>query len=388
MNDTFLSAWDPLTFRRVLGHYPSGVAAITSNGPEGRPIGMVVSSFTSVSLDPPLVAFLPAKASTSWRLIRESGAFCVNVLGADQESICRQIAGRGDKFEGVAWSPDASGLPALSGAVAWIACEIEAVHDAGDHDIVVGRVRHLDVDDSVVPLLFFQGGYGRFASSSISAISEGDIVEHLRLVHDIHPRMREASVELGVEVLVIGLAGDELVILATSGHPDATRLPTRVGQRMPFVPPLGGAVAAFTDPEAWLDRGNLDDDSRAQLRSGIERTRARGWSATVSSTNSADLDGALLQMSPYAPTTEQMEAARHAVNRLGVGYEPESIEPGQEYPLRSVTVPVLSADGRARLVITAYGLPPSSRLEDLERHVERLRALAGTIELPATVLGR
>ena len=388
MHDALLNAWDPLTFRRVLGHFPSGVAAITSRGPEGRPIGMVVSSFTSVSLDPPLVAFLPAKTSTSWRLIRANGAFCVNVLGADQESICRQIAGRGNKFEGVAWSADASGLPALAGAVAWIACDIEAVHDAGDHDIAVGRVRHLDVDDSVVPLLFFQGGYGRFASSSISAITEADIVEHLRLVHDLHPRMREASVELGVEVLVIGLAGDQLVILATSGHPDAARLPTRVGQRMPFVPPLGGAIAAFTDPEAWLDRGKLDDDSRAQLRSGVERTRERGWSATVSSANSMELDGALLQMSPHLPTPEHMEAARRAVNDLGVGYEPESIEPGQEYPLRSVTVPVLGADGTARLVITAFGLPPSSSLDDLERYVEHLRDLAGTVELPANVLGR
>jgi flavin reductase (DIM6/NTAB) family NADH-FMN oxidoreductase RutF len=138
--------------------------------------------------------FFPAKGSTSWSAIRERGAFCVNVLGADQEAVCRQLAAKGgDKFDGVEWSPSAHELPALAGAVARIGCEIEAVHDAGDPDIVVGVVRHLDADEATVPLLFFQGGYGRFLSSSIAAVTERDIVEHLRLVEGLRADIVEAS---------------------------------------------------------------------------------------------------------------------------------------------------------------------------------------------------
>ena len=385
-------ALDPLdarAFRRVLGHYPSGVAVITSVSPEGKPVGMTVTSFTSVSLDPPLVAFFPDRRSSTWVAIRERGAFCVNVLGADQEAVCRQLAAKGgDKFQDVVWTPEALGLPALSNAVAWIGCEIETVHEAGDHYIVVGRVRHLSADQAIVPLLFFQGGYGRFASSSIAAITEADIVEHLRLVEDLRPAMVEASRALGIEVVVTGVAGEELVMLATSGHPDASRLPTAVGTRMPFVPPLGAAVAAFTDPDAWLARGNLGDAAREKLMQGIRGTRERGWSSTVTSAGAAALDRAMREMSLTDPTPEQREAVKQAVETLGTDHELTTIEPGREYPVRSVTVPVLDrADEKARLVLTAYGLPSTSRLEDVERYVTRLRRLAEPVTVPSTVLG-
>lgn len=157
-------------FRRVLGHFPTGVAAITSTGPDSLPVGMAVSSFTSVSLEPPLVAFFPAKSSTTWPSVRERGAFCVNILGVDQEAICRRLATKGgDKFAEIAWTRDIAGLPELTGAVAWIYCDIDAVHDAGDHEIVVGRVRRLEVDESVSPLLFYRGGYGMVSSPAATA---------------------------------------------------------------------------------------------------------------------------------------------------------------------------------------------------------------------------
>jgi len=92
---------DPAVFRQVLGSYPTGVCAITALGPDGQPVGMVVGTFTSVSLDPPLVGFLPDKNSSTWPLIEGAGRFCVNALGADQQATCRSLAARGpDKFAG------------------------------------------------------------------------------------------------------------------------------------------------------------------------------------------------------------------------------------------------------------------------------------------------
>ncbi|WP_084532260.1 flavin reductase family protein [Nocardia miyunensis] len=153
-------------FRSVLGHFPSGVVAITGRDVNGEPAGMAVSSFTSVSLDPPLVAFLPDKTSSTFPAIARRGTFCVNVLAAGQEDICRALAvSGGDKFADLSWHPGPHGDPVLDGAVAWIGCAIEAVHDAGDHRIVVGRVSDLAADPAAGPLLFFRSRYHRLAAA-------------------------------------------------------------------------------------------------------------------------------------------------------------------------------------------------------------------------------
>ena len=91
---TTQAAFDSSSFRHVLGHFATGVAVITAITPSG-PVGMAVSSFTSVSLEPPLVAFLPDKSSTSWPKICGAGVFCVNILSAGQEELCAQFARKG-----------------------------------------------------------------------------------------------------------------------------------------------------------------------------------------------------------------------------------------------------------------------------------------------------
>ncbi len=158
-----MPAFDAATFRTVLGHFCSGITIVTAvDG--GAPVGLTCQSFASVSLDPPLVLFVPAKASNSWPHIRAARHFCANVLAEDQEALGRRFALRGaDKFAGVGWRAGPSGAPVLDGSLAYVDCEIEAVHDGGDHDIVVGRVVDLAVTREATPLLFFRGGYGRFA---------------------------------------------------------------------------------------------------------------------------------------------------------------------------------------------------------------------------------
>jgi flavin reductase (DIM6/NTAB) family NADH-FMN oxidoreductase RutF len=156
---------DPDRFRLVLGHLPTGVTVVTAHHP-GGPAAMSANSVTSVSLQPPLILFCPAKSSTSWPLIRESGRFCVNVFAAHHGEISKRFAAQGvDRFDGVAWHARASG-PALDDAVAWIECTIDAVHEGGDHLIVVGAVDRLDVREGEAdPLVFFRGRYGSFAAN-------------------------------------------------------------------------------------------------------------------------------------------------------------------------------------------------------------------------------
>lgn len=151
-------------FRQVLGHFCSGVTVVTGlHG--GKPVGFTAQSFTSVSLDPPLVLVCPAESSTTWPHIEASGGFCANILAADQEAVSLAFAARGgaDKFKGVGWSPaPRTGSPVLSGALAWVDCRIEQRYEAGDHLIVVGRVLDLGVEDREGPLLFYRSGYGGF----------------------------------------------------------------------------------------------------------------------------------------------------------------------------------------------------------------------------------
>lgn len=163
--DAGLPEVDGQLMRRVLGHFATGVVAVTGVDPgTGQPTGLAANSFTSVSLDPPLVAFCVAQTSSSWPLVRASGRFTINILAEAQEHICRQLAARGrEKFRGLGWDPSPSGAPVLTGTLAWIEAEIEDEHEAGDHTIVVARVRHLHASDQA-PLLFFRGQYGRLSA--------------------------------------------------------------------------------------------------------------------------------------------------------------------------------------------------------------------------------
>ena len=149
-------------FRKVLSHYPTGVSVVTGDCAGEGPVGLVVGTFTSLSLEPPLVSFMPAKSSSSWPKIESSGAFCVNVLGVNQGELCRQFSVPGGrKFEGVDWRPGATGSPILAGSMAWVDCQIEQVFDSGDHQIVVGRVVDLRVESDELPMTFLRGGYAQ-----------------------------------------------------------------------------------------------------------------------------------------------------------------------------------------------------------------------------------
>jgi len=149
---------EPQRFRQVLGQWPSGVVVITSMV-RGEPVGMAMNSFTSVSLDPPLVGFLPAKSSSTWPLLRESNRFCINVLASHHEEVSRLFSRKGiDRFASINWTPRESG-PGIEDAVAWIECELHSEVDAGDHTFVQGRVLHVDARDEAEPLIFHRGQY-------------------------------------------------------------------------------------------------------------------------------------------------------------------------------------------------------------------------------------
>ncbi len=151
-------------FRRVLGNFATGVAVVTAPAADGEdgPAGFACQSFSSLSLDPPLVSFMVGRTSTTWPRIAHAGVFCVNVLAAHQGELCRGFAVSGaDKFANVPYdAAPVSGSPRLAGTLAWIDCTIHAVHTGGDHLIVVGRVDALGAtEEDEQPLLFHKGRF-------------------------------------------------------------------------------------------------------------------------------------------------------------------------------------------------------------------------------------
>lgn len=149
-------------FRRILGHWASGVAIVTTRTPEGRPCGLTANAFASLSLEPALILVCIEKTADTHDCVRAAGAFAVNMLGSDAERDARRFAAWevDRKFDGLAYRAEQTGSPILDDALAWVDCRVHAEYDGGDHTIFIGAVVAGDAAEGN-PLLYYRGGYGR-----------------------------------------------------------------------------------------------------------------------------------------------------------------------------------------------------------------------------------
>lgn len=371
-------------FRTVLGHFPTGVAVITSLDPDGAPVGMTIGSFTSASLDPPLVAFFPGKDSRTFPKIQAAGHFCVNVLTEDQEWICRSFAAKGvDKFAGVDWQPGETGAPVIREAVAWIDCRIDDVREVGDHFIVIGSVEALEaVPQTLNPLLFFRGGYGQFSSPSLIAGADPDLLEHLRLVDVARLDMEGLADELDAECLAFGVIDQEIAILGSAGDARRGGSRSRVGQRSPFVAPLGPLFIAEDDEasrQAWMHPPNAERRRSPEAIRSYERilTRARdrGWSIVLDDPAQAAMEAAIVVNPQFGNSSGIHQAA---MKLRPEAYEPDLVD-GQVYDVRHLGVPVRDSSGRVVLGLSLYGLPAGLEAHDIYRIADRFLLAADSV---------
>jgi flavin reductase (DIM6/NTAB) family NADH-FMN oxidoreductase RutF/DNA-binding IclR family transcriptional regulator len=371
--------YDPRWFRQVLGQYPTGVCVVTTIEADGTPNGFVVGSFTSVSLDPPLVAFFPDKGSTSWPKIEATGKFCVNILSDGQEEICRKFAAKGaERFDGVEWRPTPlTGTPILADVVAWIDCELGEVTEAGDHYIVLGEVRDLDIEESTLPLLFFQGGYGRFAPLTLTASDRGGrLTEQLREFDLVRAALGELAADLSARCIASAPSEGVLAVIASAGGTHTASAATLVGQRLPFVPPTGSAFAAWMDEEgraAYL--ADLDDAGRADQEARLAAVRERGYSVGLINEAQRRFAGVIdrLAEDPAAHTHDEV---RELIDDLS--YDPVELSADEREQIRSITVPVFGPDGEVAFAFTLYGFPKPSSNGGIDAYIERALAAART----------
>lgn len=381
-------AHDGRYFRRVLGHYPTGVAVITAVDAADRPVGMSVGTFTSVSLDPPLVAFLPDRASTTFARFRDSGSFCVNLLSHHQDDLCRTFALKDtDRFAGVSWSPAPSGAPILDGAVAWIDCDTTSVTEVGDHYIVVGAVRDLAASSPTLPLLFFRGGYGRFTPLSRVVPAESALLDEIRLVDRIRGQMERLASALDLECAAMGRVGDSIVRLASAGTPPGGGTPVRVGLRLPFEPPMGALLVAWADDDAreeWFDHAShpLGESERGRHRAALERVRQRGWLVSLRGPGFDAVDAALQRLASDDDGSDDLRALDARLDGPAA-YECGELDPSATYEVRNISAPVFDAAGQAVLYVSVFGFAPTLTGRQV---IDALDALsAATTEMTAAL---
>lgn len=369
--------FDPAVFRETLGHFPTGVVVITGIDEAGEPAGMVVGSFTSVSLDPPLVAYLPMRTSGSYQRLRTSSHFCVNILAADQQDLCGRFASRvADKFAGVDWRPAPSGAPILPGVIGWIDCEVSQEVEGGDHMIVMGKVHDLAVERPTLPLLFFQGGYGRFALAS-SVTADPELIESARIAECVRGPLEELAEALDADSNVMARVGQEAVFVAASHSGDEPTGPT-VGHRIPLIPPVGTvfcAQAPDEEVERWLGRAKATDEERGQFRTILERVRTRGYSLTLIPEDPADRVARMTAYSGTEVLPMHERQVREMIQKSAGLYEPV-LEEGQTYDLHSVIVPLPTDEPQTRLAVRLSHLPRGADVNQVNEWVEALSKVA------------
>lgn len=215
---------DNATFRTVLGQWPSGVCVVTTIGPHGVH-GMTASSFSSVSLDPPLVSVCLGNHLPSHALLGAAGKFAISFLGKDQAHIGRRFAGQErditDRFAGLSWITTPNGCPVLADAVAWLDCRVAHAYPGGDHTIFVGEVTDAATPRVISPLLFHSRGWGQLADplpAVITLATDVPLRDHLACVPDAFDPDREDEVLTTIGRLA-ALGHDEIVCAESPDQP-------------------------------------------------------------------------------------------------------------------------------------------------------------------------
>ena len=341
-----LDNFDARQLRRVLGSFVTGVTVVTTVDANGKPYGLTANSFTSVSLDPPLVLWNQSTTAPSHPVFRDAGRFAINILAEDQVGISKRFATRADnKFEGLDCDIGLGGIPLVRGCAATLECRKVAVHTGGDHVVFIGEVERIDSSERR-SLVFGGGKYLVAHPHYLGELSNDAAAENLRQVHAVRaatPLVAETAQRLDVSLaLAIWSAQGPVVV---RWDPASTAPSSNL--RMGVVSVLGSATGRLF--AAWLPR-----DASAAMRHA----------------DPADAG------SPMA-----IAAALHEIRQAGHSIlDPEHASPGGS-TLRAISVPVLDGSGAIVLAVTAVRRADASTDDQL-----LLRELKATARSISTLL--
>ena len=381
--------FDPRVFRDVMGHYPTGVAVVTGRADDGELLALVVGTFSSVSLDPPLVSFMPMKSSRTFERMRNCDSLCINIVGGEQEAEMLSIARRWEnKFDGVEWYLSPSGDPILTNSIAWIDTSVTDVVEAGDHWIALCRVHDMEVTNPVSPLLFFQGGYGSFVGTSLIARLSHEILPAIHAAHSAGAQLEELARSLQCEVSVFtAVSDDELATVYHSMSPD-TSPEHSFATRLPIVPPIGDTYMFDKTPEVqerWMKK--LKDPSEEIMETHHRRlnmVKENGYLvAHLPEEGSAAYEEMIRATKEYRKarlTPAEERAIREMIGSTTVDYEQRELLDDARYNVGSIVFPVKDPGGEHTMTLRIGQLPQDVPGFVVKDWIARCKAVASKIE--------
>lgn len=360
---------DPKLFREVTGHYPTGVAVVTGRDADGEVLALVVGTFSSVSLDPALVSFMPMKTSKTFERMKDCRSLCINIVGGEQERQVSTIAQRWEnKLDGIDWFPSPSGDPVLADSVAWIDTRIHQMVEAGDHWIVLCAVNTLAVTNPVSPLIFFQGGYGSFVCTSLMARMDHEILPAIQTAHGVRAEVEALAARVGCEVsLFTAVSAEEMAAVLSATGPGVDRGES-LAQRIPMVPPIGDTYL-FDQPASEQDRWiaklrNCEDADRAVHRDRLDFVRRHGYLASFLPAEGASAYATMREATRTFEsgrmTPLQERQVRESIRDTRVDYRTRELEDDQLYDVGSLVLPVRDGTGAYTLTLRLAQLPPQA----------------------------
>ena len=370
---------DANTFRDVMAQWPSGVTVVTTLDHAGAAHGMTASSFSSVSLDPPLVSICLTKTLYSHDLIAASGVFGVNVLAKGQADVARRFAGMDagvtDRFAGESWTLAETGVPLLDSALGWFDCRVVHSYPGGDHTIFVGEVVAGRAAGRSAPLLFHSRGWGQFADvlPDIATLSDSGLVDSLVQTNrpDEAHRLAEQVAAAGIRVRVADLtAGTPTLVVGESAAP--------VGQAWQNATNSSALVADGAQARLVLEAGV----GLAELT--LDPTEPQGLSQILTQIDGIADRVAVNLAAPFCP--DRLDAVLGAVRELagaGVAEIGLSDTAGRATPLEVRSL-------LQEIVALARPVPIRMRLHDRDRLglVKAITALkSGVRHLDSTLAG-
>jgi flavin reductase (DIM6/NTAB) family NADH-FMN oxidoreductase RutF len=380
---------DQKVFREVTGHYPTGVAVVTGQDAGGEALALVVGTFSSVSLDPPLVSFMPMKTSRSFERLRNCASLCINIVGGEQEREVLTIAQRWEnKLDGIDWFRSPSGSPVLSDSIAWIDTHIEQVVEAGDHWIVLCAVDDMAVVNPVSPLIFFQGGYGSFVCTSLLARMDHEIHPAIHAAHGVRAEVEALATRIGCAVSVFTAVGtDEMVAVLQATGPGVDG-DFNLAQRIPMVPPIGDTYVfdlSAQEQQRWIAKlGKGDDTENRVHRERLAFVRDNGYLVSFLPAEGQDAYTLMREATKTYETGRmtplQERQIRESIRHTPVDYRTREIEDAQSYDVGSLVLPVRDSDGRYTLTLRLAQLPLRVTGATVKRWIADARAVVAALE--------
>lgn len=377
---------DPGHYREVMGHYPTGVAIVTGIASDEEPVAMIVGTFSAVSMDPPLVSFMPTVKSGTFARLRTAKSFCINVVAQDQVSTCRVLGSfEAGKFDRVPWAMSAHGAPALGDAVARVHCTPEQLVEAGDHYIVLCAVHDMEVVRPTTPLLFFQGAYGGFTPRMMTARGDAAVIQAVNRAEAARPHLETLARNHECEVAVLAPVSESELTIAAGSYGGRAEMQQALGDRIALVPPIGEGWVGWQGAgsiDAWLARAGSKDPAVLEFfRSRAEAARANGYSiALVNQGGYRRLQEVLRKLSEGDLTPSAERQLKTELIEYQKSFTAGDIVDEQTYDVGWIIVPVFTGSDQPYFLLRLSQLPEPTTGKKVKEVLDDARQAALAIE--------